>query len=316
MKQYLELMEHVLENGVDRMDRTGVGTRGVFGQMLRFDLQEGFPLLTTKKVSLKNVATELFWFIKGDTKLRYLLQNKNNIWNEWGFKKWVTSPDYDGPDMTDFGLRAEKDPEFAKIYKEQMESYKTKVLTDDEFNDTYGDLGDVYGKQWRRWIGSNGKEYDQLKKAVEDLKNNPNSRRTLVSAWDVEAFSENRMALPPCHYSYQFAVYNGKVSCIFNMRSNDVFLGLPYNIASYALLTHLIANECGYEVGELIYVGADVHIYHNHFTQCKEQLSRTPGELPTLEILSPEKSMFDMEWKDIRLNNYNPQEAIKAPVAV
>lgn len=316
MKQYLELMENILANGIDRMDRTGVGTRGIYGAMLRFDLSEGFPLLTTKKVSLKNIATELIWFIRGDTKLRYLLQNNNNIWNEWGFKKWVESEDYDGPDMTDFGIRAVEDPEFNKLYREQMEIYKQKVLTDDHFNDTYGDLGDVYGKQWRMWQGAGGGTYDQLMRAIVELKRNPNSRRTIVNAWDVEAVCENRMALPPCHYSYQFAVYNGKLSCIFNMRSNDVFLGLPYNIASYALLTHLVANECGYEVGELIYSGADVHIYSNHFEQCKEQLLRTPGELPKLELLHPEKSMFEVEWEDIKLVDYNPQGAIKAPIAV
>ena len=218
MKQYLDLMNDILENGTYKTDRTGVGTYSTFGQQLRFDLTKGFPILTTKRVPFRLIASELLWFLKGDTKLRYLLQNNNHIWDEWGFKKWVESKDYTGPDMTDFGNRCLVDEEFNKQYQEQLKIYQDKVLNDDRFNDTYGDLGLVYGSQWRKWQGSDGKVYDQVKWVINEIKNNPDSRRLLVNAWNAEDVQKGTMALPPCHFCFQFYVLNGKLSCMFNMR--------------------------------------------------------------------------------------------------
>lgn len=313
-KTYLELCKYILKNGVKKDDRTGTGTISVFGYQMRFNLQEGFPLLTTKRVPFRLIASELLWFLKGDTNLRYLLENNNHIWDEWGFQKWVESDEYDGPDMTNFGIRSQQDEEFNEVYQEQLKIYQEKVLTDDDFAKKYGDLGSVYGKQWRSWRGANGKTYDQIKYVIDEIKRNPDSRRLLVNAWSPSEL-ENQQ-LPPCHYAFQFYVADGKLSCMFNMRSNDVFLGLPFNIASYALLTHLIAHECGLDVGELVYTGADVHIYSNHTEQIRTQLKREPRELPTLELNKEVKSVFDFTLEDIKLHNYNPHPTIKAPVAV
>ncbi len=315
-KVYLEMCQSILDKGIFKEDRTGVGTYSLFGYQLRFNLSEGFPLLTTKRVPFKLIASELLWFLKGDTNLRYLLQNNNHIWDEWGFQKWVTSKDYNGPDMTNFGIRSTQDEAFNKIYQEQMKWYQDKVLTDDTFAEAYGDLGNVYGKQWRHWEGGNGKVYDQIQWVINEIKHNPNSRRLLVNAWDVASVYEGLMQLPPCHFCFQFYVLDGKLSCLFNMRSNDVFLGLPFNIASYALLTHLIAHECDLEVGDLVYTGADVHLYANHLEQIKEQLARTPRELPTLKLNPAIRSVFDFNLEDLELVGYNPHPAIKAPVAV
>lgn len=313
---YLNLCQDILEHGTFKEDRTGTGTYSVFGRQLRFDLTQGFPLLTTKRVPFRLIASELLWFLKGDTKLRYLLQHNNHIWDEWGFKKWVSSPDYDGPDMTDFGRRCLKDEAFNALYQKQLAIYQEKVLYDDTFNDTYGDLGNVYGKQWREWEGNNGKVYDQVKWVIHEIQTNPTSRRLLVNAWDVASVYEGLMELPPCHFCFQFYVLDNKLSCLFNMRSNDVFLGLPFNIASYALLTHLIAHECHLEVGDLVYTGADVHIYANHVEQVKEQLTRKPKELPTLKLNTDKTSVFDFELSDFELIGYDPHPAIKAPIAV
>ena len=251
MKQYLDLCEHVLHNGLYKEDRTGTGTISTFGYQMRFDLQKGFPLLTTKRTLFRLIASELLWFIKGDTNIKYLLQHNNNIWNEWAFKKWVESDEYQGPDMTDFGLRCLNDEAFAQSYNEQMALFKERVLNDDEFAKKYGDLGNVYGKQWRAWKTSKGETIDQLKEVIETIKTNPDSRRLIVSGWNPEDVPS--MALPPCHTLFQFYVQEGKLSCQLYQRSADVFLGVPFNIASYALLTHLIAHECGLEVGEFIH---------------------------------------------------------------
>ena len=315
-KDYLAMCQYILEHGTFKEDRTGTGTYSVFGQQLRFNLSKGFPLLTTKRVPFRLIASELLWFLKGDTRLRYLLQNNNHIWDEWGFKKWISSKDYTGPDMTDFGRRCLVDEAFNEAYQKQLAIYQEKVLNDDAFNETYGDLGNVYGKQWRQWEGPNGKVYDQIKWVIHEIKTNPSSRRLLVNAWDVASVYEGLMELPPCHFCFQFYVLDGKLSCMFNMRSNDVFLGLPFNIASYALLTHLIAHECGLEVGDLVYTGADVHIYSNHIEKVKEQLSREPRPLPTLKINPNKASIFDFELSDFELVGYDPHPAIKAPVAV
>jgi thymidylate synthase len=315
-KEYLKMCHYILENGVFKEDRTGTGTLSIFGYQLRFDLSKGFPLLTTKRVPFRLIVSELLWFLKGDTNLRYLLQNNNHIWDEWGFEKWIKSEDYTGPDMTDFGLRCTQDEAFNALYQEQMGIYQEKVLSDNEFAKKYGDLGNVYGKQWRSWEGANGKTYDQIAWVINEIKQNPSSRRLLVNAWAVDSVYEGLMQLPPCHFCFQFYVLEGKLSCMFNMRSNDVFLGLPFNIASYALLTHLIAHECGLEVGDLIYTGADVHIYSNHIDQINLQMTREPRPLPTLKLNTSVKSVFDFDVTDIELMGYDPHPPIKAPVAV
>lgn len=308
-------MKDVLENGVKKGDRTGTGTRSVFGRQIRFDLNKGFPLLTTKKIILRLVVSELLWFIKGDTNIRYLLQHKNNIWNEWAFEKWVNSEEYKGPDMTDFGRRAATDPVFNEVYQQELKSFCNRILEDDEFSEKYGSIGEgAYGAQWRSFSGPDGKKVDQLKNVIETIKKFPDSRRLLVNAWN--AATVDLALLPPCHYAFQFYVSEGKLSCMFSLRSNDLFLGLPFNISSYALLTHLVAKECGLEVGELIYTGADVHIYENHIEQCKIQLTREPKEFPEL-WLNPEKSsVFDFEIEDIKVVGYDPHPGIKAPIAV
>ena len=307
-KEYLDLCKYILDNGIEKEDRTGVGTKSIFGYQMKFDLNNGFPLLTTKKVNFNLVWSELLWFIKGDTNIRFLLENNNNIWNEWAFKKWVESDEYNGPDMTDFGHRTLVDEDFAKDYKEQMKFFKEKILTDDEFSKKYGDLGNVYGKQWRNFNG-----VDQLKNVIEQIKQNPSSRRLIVSSWNPAEV--DTMALPPCHSLFQFYVSDGKLSCQLYQRSGDVFLGVPFNIASYSLLTILIAKECNLEVGEFVHTLGDAHIYNNHFDQVNEQISRTPYDLPSLKI-NEFQSIFDLKISDVELVNYESHPFIKAPIAV
>ncbi|TDM13253.1 thymidylate synthase [Macrococcus lamae] len=309
---YHELCKEILAAGQEKDDRTNTGTLSKFGHQMRFNLAEGFPLLTTKKVSFKLLATELIWFIKGDTNIRYLLQYNNNIWNEWAFKKWIESDDYTGPDMTDFGHRSLSDAAFNEQYKEQLAIFKERVLTDDAFMSKYGDLGNVYGKQWRHFETKN-RVTDQLKDVVENIKTNPSSRRHIVSAWNPGEI--DTMALPPCHTLFQFYVQDGRLSCQLYQRSADVFLGVPFNIASYSLLTYLVAKECELEVGEFVHTLGDAHIYSNHLEAVKEQLSRNSYEPPRLEILS-DKSLFDIEYEDLAIKNYEAHPAIKAPIAV
>ncbi|UXV30913.1 thymidylate synthase [Mammaliicoccus sciuri] len=312
-KAYHDLCKKVLEEGENKDDRTGTGTISIFGHQMRFDLSEGFPLLTTKKVSFKLIATELLWFIKGDTNIRYLLQYKNNIWNEWAFKKWIESNDYDGPDMTDFGRRSLVDDEFNEQYKAQLAIFKDKILNDDDFMIKYGDLGNVYGKQWRGWKDQDGKRFDQLKTLIENIKQNPNSRRHIISAWNPTEI--DTMALPPCHTLFQFYVKDEKLSCQLYQRSADIFLGVPFNIASYSLLTHLIAKECGLEVGEFVHTFGDAHIYKNHIDAINEQLSRDSYDAPKLNI-NTDKSLFDIEYEDLEIDGYESHPSIKAPIAV
>src|SRR5690625_1317972 len=313
-QSYLQLCEDILLNGHKKDDRTNTGTLSLFGKQIRFDLQEGFPLLTTKRVAFRLIASELLWFLKGDTNIRYLLEHNNNIWNEWAFQKWIDSDAYNGPDMTNFGIRSQQDAEFNAIYKEKMEEFKNKILKDEVFASTYGDLGFVYGKQWRHWQTSSNESIDQIKDVIHSLKTNPDSRRHIVSAWNPEDIPN--MALPPCHTLFQFYVADGRLSCQLYQRSADVFLGVPFNIASYALLTHLIAKECDLEVGEFVHTFGDVHIYSNHLDQVKLQLSRSVKELPNLAIHTTKESIFDYEVDDFQIDNYNPHPAIKAPVAV
>ena len=261
MQQYLDLLKDIMENGVDKMDRTGVGTRSVFGRQMRFDLNKGFPLVTTKKVHLKSIIYELLWFLKGDTNVKYLQEHGVRIWNEWA--------------------------------------------------DENGELGPVYGSQWRNW---NGEGIDQIADVIERLKKTPNDRRMIVSAWNVGKIAE--MHLPPCHMMFQFYVANNKLSCMLYQRSCDMFLGVPFNIASYALLTMMVAQVCGYEPGEFVHTLGDTHIYHNHFDQVKEQLSHTPYPLPQMKINPEVKDINDFKYEDFELVNYQSYDTIKAKVAV
>lgn len=310
---YLKLGKYILENGSKKDDRTGTGTLSIFGYQMRFNLQEGFPLMTTKKTAFRLIATELLWFLKGDTNVRTLIEQNNHIWDEWGFKKWVESEDYKGVDMTDFGNRCLIDEEFNKEYEEEMEKYQDRLLNDEIFAEKYGDLGNVYGKQWRSWNGVDGEVIDQIKNVIHSIKTNPNSRRHIVTAWNPAEVDD--MALPPCHTLFQFYVDEDKLSCQLYQRSADVFLGVPYNIASYALLTHLIARECDLEVGDFIHTLGDAHLYLNHCNQLREQLIRKPKELPEL-IIEGGKSIFDIELEDLKIEGYEPHPSIKAPIAV
>ena len=264
MQTYLNLLSHVLENGVDRGDRTGTGTRGVFGYQMRFDLQKGFPLLTTKKLHLKSIIHELLWFLMGETNIAYLKENGVRIWDEWA--------------------------------------------------DEDGNLGPVYGSQWRSWPAGDGETIDQIERLVEGIKNNPNSRRHIVSAWNPAEIED--MALPPCHCLFQFFVADGKLSCQLYQRSADIFLGVPFNIASYSLLTHMVAQVTGLEVGEFVHTFGDAHIYHNHFEQARLQLTRSPKPLPTLVINKERKSIFDFQFGDFSFDGYEAHPTIKAPIAV
>ncbi|MFZ0443550.1 MAG: thymidylate synthase [Bacillus sp. (in: firmicutes)] len=312
--EYLNLCRHVLKQGNEKGDRTGTGTMSVFGYQMRFDLQKGFPLLTTKRIPFHLIASELLWFIKGDTNIRYLLKHNNNIWNEWAFKNWVESDEYQGPDMNDFGLRSQKDEEFRVQYEEEMEQFKKRILKNDAFAEKFGELGPVYGKQWRAWETTKGEPIDQLKNLVHQIKTNPNSRRLILSSWSPEFTPQ--MALPPCHTLFQFYVHDGKLSCQLYQRSGDIFLGVPFNIASYALLTHLIAHECGLELGEFVHTIGDAHIYVNHIQQVETQLTREPKPFPTLHINKRVNSIFEIEMEDLTLEGYDPHPSIKAPVAV
>ncbi|GEO77764.1 thymidylate synthase [Companilactobacillus mindensis DSM 14500] len=312
-QQYLDLLRYVLEHGHQKSDRTGTGTISTFGYQMRFDLQESFPLLTTKKIPFGLIKSELLWFLHGDTNIKYLLEHKNHIWDEWAFKNYIESADYKGPDMTDFGRRSLIDDEFNQAYKIEKAKFDQNILTDDAFAKKYGNLGDVYGAQWRHWQTRDGGFIDQIKNVIEQIKKTPDSRRLIVSAWNPEDVPS--MALPPCHTLFQFYVNDNKLSCQLYQRSGDLFLGVPFNIASYALLTHLIARETGLEVGEFVHTLGDAHIYDNHLKQVKTQLNRTATTGPQLEIES-DKSIFDIDVDDIKVTNYNPQPAIKAPVAV
>ena len=264
MQNYLDLLQHILDHGTDKTDRTGTGTKSVFGYQLRYDLSKGFPLVTTKKVHLKSIIYELLWFLKGDTNIKYLTDNGVSIWNEWA--------------------------------------------------DENGNLGPVYGAQWRAWEGKDGKVVDQIVEVVEQIKKNPDSRRLIVSAWNAAEIPN--MALAPCHALFQFYVADGKLSLQLYQRSADVFLGVPFNIASYALLCMMVAQVCGLEVGDYVHTFGDVHIYNNHFEQVKLQLSREPRALPTMKLNPEIKDLFDFDFEDFTLENYNPYPGIKAPVAI
>lgn len=264
MKQYQELMQKVLDEGAAKDDRTGTGTLSIFGHQMRFDLQQGFPLVTTKKCHIRSIIHELLWFLKGDTNIAYLKENKVTIWDEWA--------------------------------------------------DENGDLGPVYGRQWRSWPAADGRHIDQISEVIRQLKEDPDSRRIIVSAWNVGEL--DKMALAPCHAFFQFYVVNGRLSCQLYQRSCDVFLGLPFNIASYALLVHMVAQQCSLDVGDFVWTGGDTHLYNNHLEQAHLQLSRDPRPLPTLKIKRKPDSIFDYQFDDFEIEGYDPHPAIKAPVAV
>lgn len=311
---YLQLIRDILEKGHEKSDRTGTGTKSLFGYQMRFNLAEGFPLLTTKKVPFGLIKSELLWFLRGDTNIRFLLEHNNHIWDEWAFKNWVESDEYHGPDMTNFGLRAQEDDNFNKVYQDEKKKFCQKIVEDQEFANKFGNLGDVYGAQWRHWQTRNGETIDQIKDVIETIKNNPDSRRMIVTAWNPEDVPLS--ALPPCHTLFQFYVNDGKLSCQLYQRSADIFLGVPFNIASYALLTHMIARETGLEVGEFVHTLGDAHIYLNHLDQVNEQLQRKPNGAPTLWLNPEKKNIMDFEMEDIKVKNYHSHSTIKAPVAV
>ncbi|EOL43059.1 thymidylate synthase [Enterococcus phoeniculicola] len=311
---YLELGKKLIEEGHYKGDRTGTGTNSLFGYQMRFDLSKGFPLLTTKRVPFGLIKSELLWFLHGDTNIRFLLQHNNHIWDEWAFERYIQSEDYKGPDMTDFGRRSLVDEAFNEAYQKELADFCQKIVEDEEFAKKHGDLGHIYGYQWRHWETKEGRFIDQIQEVIEMIKTNPNSRRLIVSAWNPEDVPT--MALPPCHTMFQFYVNDGKLSCQLYQRSADVFLGVPFNIASYALLTHLIAHETGLEVGEFIHTLGDAHLYVNHFDQMKEQLSREVRAFPTLVLNKEKKSVFDFEMDDIKVEGYQPHPSIKAPIAV
>ena len=292
MRQYHELMDRVLREGIDKSDRTGTGTRSVFGHQMRFNLAEGFPMVTTKKLHLKSILHELIWFISGDTNIRYLCQNGVRIWDDWPFATYAKSADYDGIDMKEFAARIASDTDFAA---------------------KWGDLGPVYGYQWRFWPGPNG-PVDQLRDVLEGIRRNPDGRRHIVSAWNPGYIDQ--MALPPCHAFFQFYVVDGKLSCQLYQRSADIFLGVPFNIASYALLIHMMAQDLGLEVGDFVHTLGDAHIYSNHMDQVRLQLSREPRALPTLKLNPSVKSLFDFRYEDVELVGYDSHPHIPAPVAV
>lgn len=290
MKQYLELLETILEKGTDRPDRTSTGTRSIFGYQMRFDLADGFPLLTTKKIHFKSLAVELLWFIKGSTNIRPLVLENVRIWNEWPYQKYTQHPKFKG---------------------ESMEEFIAKIKDDEVFALKFGDLGPVYGKQWRDFDG-----VDQLAELIEGLKKNPFSRRHIISSWNPSQL--DNMALPPCHMMMQFYVSSDqkRLSCQLYQRSADTFLGVPFNIASYALLTMMIAQVCGYEVGEFVHTFGDVHIYNDHREQVAIQLTRQPKPLPTLRFARNITDIEDFRYEDFVLENYDPYPLIKGKVSV
>ncbi|MDX5426800.1 MAG: thymidylate synthase [Bacteroidota bacterium] len=301
MRQYHELLEHILEEGVKKEDRTGVGTISVFGYQMRFDLSEGFPLVTTKKVHLRSIIHELLWFLKGDTNIRYLVQNGVNIWNDWPFQKY----------LNDQGL-ADTFPKYTSEWKDEMKRFVARVAEDESFAQKYGELGPVYGRQWRDFNG-----VDQIAWVEKEIKRNPNSRRLIVSAWNAAEIEEMAKAgLPPCHTLFQFYVQNGKLSCQLYQRSADTFLGVPFNIASYALLTMMMAQATGLEPGDFVHTFGDAHLYLNHLDQTREQLSRDIRPLPTMKINPEVRSIFDFNFDDFTLQGYDPHPHIKAEVAV
>ena len=301
MKQYLDLMKHIRDEGVKKEDRTGTGTVSVFGYQMRFDLEDSFPLLTTKKVNLDAIIHELLWFISGDTNISYLVKNGVNIWNDWPYQSYLKQ------------THQEKDyPMHSKEWKDKMKEFIEQIKNDDDFAKVYGDLGPVYGRQWRDFEG-----VDQLNQVVEDIKSSPDSRRLIVSAWNPKDIPVMvKSGLPPCHTLFQFYVSEGRLSCQLYQRSADVFLGVPYNIASYAILTMMIAQATGLKPGEFIHTLGDAHLYSNHLEQVEEQLARVPFPCPKLSINKDKDTIFNFSISDFELIDYQAHPHIPAPIAV
>jgi len=293
MQQYHDLVKRVLKEGVQKGDRTGTGTLSVFGHQMRFNLQEGFPLLTTKKVHVKSILHELLWFLQGSTNIEYLTQNKVRIWDDWPYAAYKTSADFAGEDIRAFAER---------------------VATDKAFAAKWGELGPVYGYQWRSWPAPNGGAIDQIQQVIDQIKNNPNSRRIIVNAWNVGFVDQ--MALPPCHAFFQFYVADGKLSCQLYQRSADIFLGVPFNIASYAYLVHMVAQVCNLEVGDFVHTLGDAHIYNNHIEQVELQLTRDFRALPQLKLNPAVTNIFDFTYDDFEIVGYDPHPHIAGKVAV
>jgi thymidylate synthase len=301
MKQYLDLMKHIRDEGVKKEDRTGTGTVSVFGYQMRFDLKDSFPLLSTKKVNLDSIIHELLWFISGDTNISYLVKNGVNIWNDWPYQSYLKQTDQE-----------ENHPMHSKEWKGKMKEFIEQIKNDNDFAKVYGDLGPVYGRQWRDFEG-----VDQLNQVVEDIKSSPDSRRLIVSAWNPKDIPVMvKSGLPPCHTLFQFYVSEGRLSCQLYQRSADVFLGVPYNIASYAILTLMIAQVTGLKPGEFIHTLGDAHLYSNHLEQVEEQLAREPFPSPTLSINKDKDTIFDFSISDFELINYKAHPHIPAPIAV
>ncbi|MCG8332098.1 MAG: thymidylate synthase [Chitinophagales bacterium] len=301
MQQYLDLLEHIFDQGNHKGDRTGTGTISVFGYQMRIPLEEHFPLLTTKKVYLKGIIHELLWFLRGDTNIRYLVQNGVKIWNEWPYQAYLRAN----------GLE-EQYPKYSDAWKEKMKEFVQQIAEDETFAEKWGELGPVYGRQWRDFEG-----VDQIQQLIEDIKNKPDSRRLIVSAWNPKEIPVMaKSGLPPCHVLFQFYVAEGRLSCQLYQRSADVFLGVPFNIASYALLTLMVAHVCDLEPGEFIHTFGDVHLYKNHIEQAKLQLSRSTRTLPKMKIKRKVNDLLDFKYEDFELIDYTPHPPIRAQVAV
>ena len=298
MQQYLDLLSRIKTEGVVKSDRTGTGTRSVFGHQMRFDLEKGFPLLTTKKVFLKGIIHELLWFLAGDTNIKYLVDNGVHIWDNDAYRYY-----------NELCIRHEVLPVDMDTF---LSAAQQRIASPIE-GYTFGDLNHVYGYQWRSWPKPNGEHIDQIRQVIDTIKHNPDSRRMIVSAWNVAEVED--MALPPCHVLFQFYVADGRLSCQLYQRSADTFLGVPFNIASYALLTMMIAQECGLRAGEFIHTLGDTHLYLNHMEQVEEQLARTPRQLPTMRLNPEVKSVFDFRFEDFTLEGYDPYPTIKAPMS-
>ncbi len=305
MKQYLDLLRDIKENGTNKMDRTGTGTVSVFGRQMRFDLSEGFPAVTTKKLFLRGIIHELLWFLQGSTNIKYLVDNDVHIWDEWPFKAYLLKTNQPV-------LESNTDE-----WRTQIKAFTERIKRDTKFAQEFGELGPVYGYQWRSWPAPDGRSIDQIQQAIDIIKNNPDSRRIIVSAWNVADIDQmTKAGLPPCHTLFQFYVADGKLSCQLYQRSADTFLGVPFNTASYALLTMMIAKVTGLKPGEFVHTFGDAHLYINHFEQVELQLSRTPKKLPTMWINPSITSIFDFTINDFKLEGYDPDPAIKAPIAV
>ncbi|MFA6391160.1 MAG: thymidylate synthase [Patescibacteria group bacterium] len=299
MKQYLDLLQTIVDKGVDKSDRTGTGTRSHFGYQMRVNLQDGFPLLTTKKMFVKGIIHELLWFLTGDTNIKYLVDRGVKIWNEWPYETYKASSEYQN---------------------ESLDEFVEKIKSETSFAEKWGDLGPVYGKQWIRWEAPDGTKINQIQNAVDMIKSNPDSRRILVSGWnvaDIQSLVQGKKSAPPlCHTVFQFYVVNGRLSCQLYQRSADVFLGVPFNIASYSLLTMMMAQVTGLESGDFIHTFGDVHIYNNHMDQVKLQLSRSPKKLPVMKINPDVKDIFQFKFEDFSLEDYDPHPRIVAQIAV